>query len=197
MERIERALEVVGLEKEHRKVFSAFSLGMKQRLSIAAAIMHEPELLILDEPINGLDPIGIQEIRNFLRTVNREKGTTIFLSSHVLSEVEQVADIIGIMHNGNLIEETDIAQLRKRNRPYLEFEVSDVSAAAKLLVDVFGTREYTAGENQTLRLYDRLDRGGEINRCFVEHGLVVTGMIVSKEKLEDYFSGLIGGGSVG
>ncbi len=95
-----KALEVVGLHKEKRKVFSDYSLGMKQRLGIAAAIMHEPELLILDEPINGLDPIGIVEIRSFLSELSHNHGITIFISSHVLSEIEQIADIIGVMHEG-------------------------------------------------------------------------------------------------
>ncbi|MBP3887885.1 MAG: ATP-binding cassette domain-containing protein, partial [Cellulosilyticum sp.] len=108
---VQEALRVVGLEKETRKVFADYSLGMKQRLGIAAAIMHEPELMILDEPINGLDPIGISEIRSFLSELSHSKGTTILISSHVLSEIEQIADIIGVMHEGRLIEEVNMAEL--------------------------------------------------------------------------------------
>lgn len=124
---IDRALEVVGLHKETDKVFSNYSLGMKQRLGIAAAIMHEPELLILDEPISGLDPIGIHEIRKFFLSLCKEHGATILISSHVLSEIEQLADIIGVMHEGNLLEEVDMIELRRRNRQYVEFAVSDVN----------------------------------------------------------------------
>ena len=98
---------------------------MKQRLGIAAAIMHEPKLLILDEPINGLDPIGISEIRSFLSELSKKKGTTIFISSHVLSEIEQIADIIGVMHRGVLVEEVNMTELHKRNRKCIKFEVSD------------------------------------------------------------------------
>ncbi|NLL71749.1 MAG: ATP-binding cassette domain-containing protein, partial [Epulopiscium sp.] len=97
---IQNALEIVGLNKETRKTFGNYSLGMKQRLGIAAAIMHEPEMLILDEPINGLDPVGIQEVRKYLEMLCIEKGVTILISSHILSEIEQIADIIGVMHEG-------------------------------------------------------------------------------------------------
>src|SRR5699024_59115 len=102
---IQNALEIVGLDKEKKKTFGNYSLGMKQRLGIAAAIMHEPEMLILDEPINGLDPVGIQEVRKYLEKLCIEKGVTILISSHILSEIEQLADIIGVMHEGRLIEE--------------------------------------------------------------------------------------------
>lgn len=113
---VKNALAVVGLDKEKKKPFSDYSLGMKQRLGIAAAIMHEPELLILDEPINGLDPIGISEIRQFLCELSRTKGTTIFISSHVLSEIEQIADMIGVINQGKLVEEVDMQQLHKRKQ---------------------------------------------------------------------------------
>jgi len=194
---IDYALEVVELNKEANKIFSNYSLGMKQRLGIAAAIMHEPELLILDEPISGLDPIGIHEIRKFFLTLCKEKGITILISSHVLSEIEQLADIIGVMHEGRLLEEVDMIELRKRNRLYVTFTVSDVNTAALLLERQFGTSDYTVCDNRTIRLYDNIDRRGEINNCFVSNGLLVTTVSVSEEKLEDYFSELIGGGGIG
>jgi ABC-type multidrug transport system ATPase subunit len=193
---INRALEVVGLHKETNKVFSNYSLGMKQRLGIAAAIMHEPELLILDEPINGLDPIGIHEIRKFLLMLCKERGTTIFISSHVLSEIEQLADIIGVMHEGRLLEEVDMPELRKRNRQYVEYVVSNVNNAALLLERKFGTSDYAVCDDGTIRIYDCIDKRGEINKCFVSNDISVTTVNVSEEKLEDYFSGLIGGGGI-
>lgn len=93
---------------------------MKQRLGIAAAIMHNPELLILDEPINGLDPIGISEIRSFLLRLSHEKGVTIFISSHVLSEIEQIADVIGVMNNGKLVEEVNLLELQDKLKHYMK-----------------------------------------------------------------------------
>ena len=194
---IGHALELVGLHTETKKIFSKYSLGMEQRLGIAAAIMHEPELLILDEPINGLDPIGIHEIRKFLLSLCKERGTTIFISSHVLSEIEQLADIVGVMHNGQLIEEVDMSELRRRNRQYVEYAVSDVNAAALMLERQFNISDYTVCDDSIIRVYDCIDKRGDINKCFVSHGLSVTTIHVSEEKLEDYFSRLIGGGGIG
>ncbi len=191
------ALKMVELDKETNKVFSNYSLGMKQRLGIAAAIMHDPELLILDEPINGLDPIGVYEIRKFLLALCREKSVTILLSSHILDEIEQLCDIIGVMHEGLLIEEVDMPELRERHQQSVEFTVSDVNAAALILEHQFEISEYTISDNQVVRIHDQTYRRGEINRCFVENGLLVTQISVCVEKLENYFSDLIGGGSIG
>ena len=149
---VEKALEVVGLHKEKRKVFSDYSLGMKQRLGIAAAIMHEPELLILDEPINGLDPIGIVEIRSFLSELSHNHGITIFISSHVLSEIEQIADIIGVMHEGHLVEEVNISELHKRNRKYIQFDLSDSEIAGKILENHYHMTDFTVQDGV---LYNR------------------------------------------
>ena len=190
---ISKALEVVGLQGQHTKPFSEYSLGMKQRLGIAAAIMHEPELLILDEPINGLDPIGIAEIRSFLSDLGHTKGTTILISSHVLSEIEQIADIIGIMHEGHLIEEVNMAELQKCK--YTEFDVSDVIAASKLLEDVYRISDY-AIQGDTVKVFDFTHHCGEINRTFIENGLTVTRLCLCEGYLEDYFSDLIGGGGI-
>ena len=192
---VQEALRVVGLEKETRKVFADYSLGMKQRLGIAAAIMHEPELLILDEPINGLDPIGISEIRSFLSELSHSKGTTILISSHVLNEIEQIADIIGVMHEGRLIEEVNMAELHKRNRRYIEFDLSNVEIAAKILENHYQIKDYSIQGN-TIKIYDFTHNSGEINKAFVENGLLVTKINTNEENLENYFSGLIGGGSI-
>lgn len=192
---VKQALEVVGLDKETKKVFANYSLGMKQRLGIAAAIMHEPELLILDEPINGLDPIGISEMRSLLSELSRSKGTTIFISSHVLSEIEQIADMIGVMHEGRLVEEVNMIELHKRNRKYTQFDLSDGKKAAKLLENHYQITDYGV-EGNTVRVYGFTHRVGEINKTFVENGLLVTQINASEEKLEDYFTNLIGGGGI-
>ena len=185
----------VGLHKEKRKVFSDYSLGMKQRLGIAAAIMHEPELLILDEPINGLDPIGIVEIRSFLSELSHNHGITIFISSHVLSEIEQIADIIGVMHEGHLVEEVNISELHKRNRKYIQFDLSDSEIAGKILENHYHMTDFTV-QDGTVRIYDFSQSVGEINREFARNGLLVTRINDSEENLEDYFSKLIGGGGI-
>jgi len=189
------ALEIVGLNKEKRKIFCDYSLGMKQRLGIAAAFMHKPKLLILDEPINGLDPIGIWEIRTFLTKLTRDNGTTVFISSHVLSEIEQIADIIGVMHQGFLIEEVDMAELRNRNRTYTEFELSDGQLAVKIIKDHYPATNYTIQDN-TLRVYGPNHIVGDMNRDFALNGLIVTKINPREENLEEYFSKLIGGGGI-
>lgn len=194
---IEYALSTVGLDKELKKLFGDYSLGMKQRLGIAAAIMHEPELLILDEPINGLDPIGIHEMRNYLAGLCKEKGVTILISSHILSEIEQIADTIGVMHEGKLIEETNMGELHKKNRQYVEFQVSDENKATLLLEEHLALKNYSVHENKKLRIYSDFGKRAEINRLFVENGLDVSKINISEEKLEDYFSSLIGGGKIG
>lgn len=197
MDSVERALKIVSLDKESDKVFANYSLGMKQRLGIAATIMHEPELLILDEPINGLDPIGIHEIRKFLLNLSKEKGVTILISSHVLDEIEQIADIVGVMHEGQLIEEVDMSELRRRNRHYVEFEVSDVNTAVLILEKQFNITDYTVYNDKAICLFERIEQRGEITRCFIQKDILVTRVNVNVEKLEDYFSALIGGGSIG
>ncbi|HBL35582.1 MAG TPA: bacitracin ABC transporter ATP-binding protein [Firmicutes bacterium] len=192
---IRKALEIAGLQKEYKKLFGDYSLGMKQRLGIAAAIMHEPELLILDEPINGLDPIGISEIRRLISALSRDKGTTILISSHDLSEIEQTANFIGVMHEGSLIEEVNMAELHKRKRKYIEFELSDTTIALNLLKSKYQITNCLVHGN-TIKIFDCTYNLGEINRTFVENGLLVTKIGQNEENLEDYFSKLIGGGGI-
>ena len=194
-ESVQTALQTVGLEHEIKKSFSNYSLGMKQRLGIAAAVMHEPELLILDEPINGLDPVGIAVVRNYLEKLCCEQGITILISSHILGEIEQLADIIGVMNEGRLIEEVTMDQLHKRCRQYIEFEVSNPAMAIKLLETCYHITDYSVYD-QTIKVYDFTHNSGEINTTFVENGLLVTKVNRKEENLEEYFSKLIGGGSI-
>lgn len=194
---IEYALSTVGLDKEPEKIVSQYSLGMKQRLGIAAAIMHEPELLILDEPINGLDPIGIQEMRNFLVKLCKENHVTIVISSHILSEIEQLADNIGVIHDGKLLEEVSIEELRKRNRKYLEFQVSNENKAVMLIEKHFNITDYEVHEKGNIRIYSHLGEQGKLNKVFVENDIEVLKIIMSEDNLEDYFIKLIGGGTIG
>lgn len=194
---VEHALSIVNLAKENKKLFREYSLGMKQRLGLAAAIMHEPELLVLDEPMNGLDPIGIHETRKYLRQLCKEKGTTILISSHVLNEIEQLADVIGVINEGKLLEETDLQELYKRRRRYAEFEVSDVKKAAFILERRLHISDYTIIGNHILRLFTEIDNRAHINSCFVKEGITVANVSVDSGKLEEYFSELVGGDGIG
>lgn len=194
---MDEALEIVGLHQETKKLVGSYSLGMKQRLGIARAILHHPELLILDEPTNGLDPVGIKEIRRLIKSLAEERKITILVSSHILSEVEQLADHIGVVHQGKLLEEISFEELRKRNRKYLEFQVSDDNKAAMLLEKHFGITDYEVHDERVIRIYSHIGEQGKLNRMLVEHGIEVTKMTMSVDRLEDYFIKLIGGGTIG
>ncbi|XOK63531.1 ABC transporter ATP-binding protein [Paenibacillus elgii] len=194
---MDEALEIVGLHQETKKLVGSYSLGMKQRLGIARAILHHPELLILDEPTNGLDPVGIKEIRRLIKSLAEERKITILVSSHILSEVEQLADQIGVVHQGRLLEEISFEELRKRNRKYLEFQVSDDNKAAMLLEKHFGITDYEVHDERVIRIYSHIGEQGKLNRMLVEHGIEVTKMTMSVDRLEDYFIQLIGGGTIG
>ncbi|ACL69231.1 ABC transporter ATP-binding protein [Halothermothrix orenii] len=192
-EAIAEALEIVGLYDERNKKVGSFSLGMKQRLGIARAILHDPELLILDEPTNGLDPVGIKEIRKLIKTLAEQKNITIFMSSHILSEVQQLATTIGIIHEGRLMEEINFSELRKRNRKYLELKVSDDAKTAMLMEREFDITDYEIYPERVVRVYSCLELAGKINTCLVKNGIEVSRIRLSEDNLEDYFVKITGG----
>ena len=190
---IKSTLELVGLPYRDKKLFSQYSLGMKQRLAIALAVMHDPELLILDEPINGLDPIGIAEVRSFIRALCDERGKTILISSHILSEVALLADDIGIIDHGVLLEEEGFADLEAKSNKYVRFTVSDTNQAAEILRGVFHENQFTTQDSHTLRLDSSKISVAKIVAAFVQHGLEVSEAATVEESLEDYFKRVTGG----
>lgn len=190
---VKKALEVVGLPYKDKKLFSKYSLGMKQRLGIANAILHDPELLILDEPTNGLDPIGIAEVRNFIKELSVERGKTILISSHILSEIALLADDIGIIDHGLLLEENSMKELKKKNRKYILLQVSDVSKAALILEHQFHLVDYSVHDDQTLRIYDTCLDMAEINKALIVQDIAVISSQVCNDTLEDYFKKITGG----
>lgn len=190
---VKQALDIVGLPYNDTKLFSKYSLGMKQRLGIANAIMHEPELLILDEPTNGLDPIGITEMRKFIKSLCEEKGITILISSHILTEIEQLADTIGIIHEGVLLEEISYKALQKKNRKYILLKVSSSSMAARILEQKFKVSDYSVEDDTTIRIYDTSISTAEINRTLILAGVDVAITQICNDTLEDYFKNITGG----
>lgn len=190
---VKNVLDLVGLPYNDKKLFSQYSLGMKQRLAIALTLMHDPEVIILDEPINGLDPIGIAEIRSFIRDLCNEKGKTILISSHILSEIEQLADDIGIIDNGELLEEGSLEELEQRNDKYIHFIVSDTSEAARILEDTFQISDFQIIDNQQLKIHDTSLSVAKINRTFILHDLEVSEARLQEDTLEDYFKRVTGG----
>ncbi len=190
---IKNALDLVGLPHKDKKLFSQYSLGMKQRLAIALAIMHDPELLILDEPINGLDPIGIAEVRSFIRDLCTERGKTILISSHILSEIALLADDIGIIDHGALLEEESLAELEAKSSRHIRFTVSSTTQAARILERNFHETQFIIQDDYKMRLHNLDISVGEIVTAFVENGLTVSEAYVCEESLEDYFKRVTGG----
>lgn len=190
---IKDALDLVGLPYKDKKLFSQYSLGMKQRLAIALAIMHDPELLILDEPINGLDPVGIAEVRSFIRRLCDEKEKTILISSHILSEISMLADDIGIIDKGVLLEEESLAELEQKNGKYIHFTVSDTAQAARILEQVFDEKQFSVQDDHNIRLYNLDLSVTKIVNVFVENGLELSEAHTCEDSLEDYFKRITGG----
>ncbi|MNR00079.1 putative ABC transporter ATP-binding protein YxlF [compost metagenome] len=191
---ISEMLDLVGLANIGNKPVKDFSLGMKQRLGIARAICTKPELLILDEPVNGMDPSGIREIRDLFRMLSKEYGMTLLISSHILQEMEQLADTIGIINKGKLLEEVSMEQIRGRHSEYIEIVVTDARRAVLVLEDELAITNYKIMDRGTLRIYDLSLAPAELNRLLVQHEIGVEALSKKTRSLEDYFLGLIKGG---
>ena len=190
---IDEVLELVGLKDVEKKKVKNFSLGMRQRLGIANALMGNPKLLILDEPINGLDPMGIVEIRELLKKINKEKDMTILISSHILSELSELATTYGIISNGKLIEEITAKQLSEKCRQYIDLKVDDTVRAVILLERELGISDYEVLEDSNIKVFSNLDNVGEVNSLLSRSGIIVESISVKGENLEEYFMNKVGG----
>ncbi len=185
-ERIDEVLQMVDLQNVEGKQIRHYSLGMKQRLAIARAILARPEFLILDEPINALDPEGICKMRNLFRRLNREEGTTIFISSHILSEVDLIADTIGIIQHGKLLTELPIEEIHKRQTAYISLQVDDAARAAALL-EQMGIASFSVLDKEFIRIYDPDISGKVLSKALLENGVGLESLWRKQDTLEDYF----------
>ena len=190
---MDEALEQVRLTDTGKKKFKTFSLGMKQRLGLALALMNHPEFLLLDEPINGLDPEGIVEFRELLLQLNRERQTTILISSHILSELSTLATHYAFIEKGRVLESVSADRLREKCRECLELTVDDAARAARVLEEQLGTRDFEVLPHNKLRLYTFLDQPQTVNRVLLENGVGLISAQQRSSDLEDYFLSLIGG----
>lgn len=188
------ALELVQLVGIENKQVKQFSLGMRQRLGIARAIMTRPELLLLDEPINGLDPEGIQEMRVLFRRLRDEHGTTMLVSSHLLAEVEQVADTIGVIDHGCLLQEVSMESIRRSKTDYVEIKTSDAKLAAFVLEDKLKLRNFKLMGGNVLRVYDASVTPEELSKGLVLNDVPVESINRRHHSLEEYFLELTHGG---
>lgn len=189
----DKQLELVGLTDTGRKKARDFSLGMKQRLGIACALLSNPELLILDEPINGLDPLGVVEIRNLVIKLCKERQMTILISSHNLPELYQTATDYIIIHKGEIKQTLTLAELDERCRHHLRIQCDQPEKLAVVLEERLHTHSYQVLPDKTVKLFDYLDKKEQVANVLFDNGIVVTGLSKEGETLEDYFVSLIGG----
>ncbi|MCL1835477.1 MAG: ATP-binding cassette domain-containing protein [Oscillospiraceae bacterium] len=189
---IRRSLELVNLTDTGSKKFKNFSLGMKQRLGLALAVMHEPEFIILDEPINGLDPIGIVEMRDLMKRLN-EGGVTLLISSHILTELSQVATKYAFIHEGRLVKTITQDELREECKSALSVTVDDAAKAMSILESELQIHTCMQVGPNELRIYEFLDNPSEITFRLSQGGVRVASMYEVGDSLEEYYTKIIGG----
>ena len=190
--KIDGLLDFVGLGNVSNKKAGKFSLGMKQRLGIAIAMLGDPELLILDEPVNGLDPTGMKEIRDLILRLNREKGITVLISSHLLDELSKIVTRYGIINNGVLVDEIDASEMKAKTGHRLIIVVDDVEKAVSLLEKEVG-KDSIGINGHAIGLSSGLDRTAELNALLVKNGVAVSSLSVKTDGLEKYFIEKVGG----
>lgn len=185
-------LELVGLLDEKGKKVKQFSMGMKQRLGIAMALVGNPDLLLLDEPTNGLDPEGMMQIREILLRLNRERGITMLVSSHILGELSRISTHYGIIKKGKLVLEANANMIIEKCQDYLKIVVNDVRQAAVILEQEMNIRKYEIYPEGELRIFDKIDTD-VINQILLQRGIRIQELHRHRQNLEDYFIELMGG----
>ena len=189
---IEEILKTVGLEDVGKKKTKHYSLGMKQRLGIGLALVGEPDLLVLDEPINGLDPQGIAEVRDTIQKLRDERNMTIIISSHILEELSKIATDYGIIHKGMLLQELTREELMNRCGERIEVALDQPEQAIPIL-DAMGFTNYQVADKEHIYIFERLDESAQLNMELAKAGVPVKGISITSEELETYFLNLTGG----
>ncbi len=183
----EDILRVVGLSDTGRKKVRDFSLGMKQRLGIALALVGDPEFIILDEPINGLDPTGIVEVRELLLKLKNDFGKTVFISSHILGELEKIATSYGIISRGKLVEEITAEELEKKCRGSTVLKTNNSEKSLKIIKDNLGIVNTEAKADGSIVIWDTVENIGMLTNELFENGITVSGISTSDNGVESYF----------
>lgn len=191
---IPEILEMVGLNHVGKKKVKHYSLGMKQRLGIGITLVGDPDLLLLDEPINGLDPQGIVEVRDTILRLNEERNMTILVSSHILEELSKIATHYGIIHNGSLLQEMTKEELMKRCSERIEICLDEPKRAVPVL-DEMGFTNYQIVDKERIHIFERLEESAGLNIELAKAGILVREIRITSEELEDYFLNLTGGAS--
>lgn len=186
-ESVDKTLAMLGLSEAADKAVKNYSLGMKQRLGIARAILCRPELLVLDEPTNGLDPAGMKQIRDLFKMLCTEYGMTIFISSHILSEVENIADTIGVIHHGKMMKEISMKEISEMNTEYIELAVGDTKKAAYVLAEQLRIGNFKVLDACNVRIYDNRITTMELSKALAMNDVDIRAIGKKSEHLEDYF----------
>lgn len=186
----DQILDIVGLSGVGNKKAKKFSLGMKQRLAIAIALVGSPQFLILDEPINGLDPIGIKDIRNLILKLSKEAGITVLISSHILGELMKIANCYGIIKDGKLVKQMTAEELREIVKPQAEFVVNDPEKAQSIFREIFGINNMEVQGNW-IRINEATERFDEIKKCLEENDVVITSVRKINDDYEEYLINLM------
>ena len=189
---VEDALELVGLTEFGDRLAKQYSLGMKQRLGLAGALLGRPPILILDEPTNGLDPAGMKQIRDLLKTLCSEYGITVMISSHILSEVESIADTVAIIHHGKMMKEIRMQDIEEMNLNYVELSVTDEKRAAYVLTEKLGLQNFKILDSGKIRIYDHAASTQQLTKILALNDVEVVSIGKKSETLEDYFLKLTG-----
>ncbi len=191
--RVDEVLELVGLSNTGRKPVKAFSLGMRQRLGIANALLTKPEVMILDEPTNGLDPQGIVEIRELLLKLNREEHITIIISSHILSELSLLCTDYIFINKGQISQALSAEELKRLCKEYYRIDTDNNALAAAVLQDKLGITQFDVDKDGSIHLYEQLDDIRTISRTLFENGIIPVGLTLHEADLEKYYMSMVGG----
>jgi len=189
---IEEVLDLFGLSSASDKPVKNFSLGMRQRLGIARAMISKPELLILDEPTNGLDPAGIKMVRDIIHMLSRDFGITVLISTHILSEVESIADTIGVIKDGRMIEEVSMKEIAEKNSKYIQVSVDNAKKASIILSDILNISNFKILDDENIRIYDEIKSVSDISKNLSGNDILINSITRQSESLEDYFMKLTG-----
>ena len=184
---IEKVLKMVGLENARKKKYKNYSLGMKQRLGLALALINHPDLLILDEPLNGLDPQGIVELREILSHLNKKYGITMLISSHILDELEMIATRYGFIHQGQMIEEITAEKLQEKLKKYISLDVENIGLASITLEQKLHTENFKVMDDHTIYLYDFVNESSQVATTLIQEGVILNKMNISNVSLENYY----------
>lgn len=191
--RIDEILEFVGLDNVGKKKVAKYSLGMKQRLGIGMALLPKPELMILDEPVNGLDPEGIVEVRNMLKKLANEDGITILISSHLLSELSELCTDYAIINEGNMLECLSAEELEAKCRTYVVIQTDDIHETAAIIEQKLETKNYQVVEHDEIHLFDYVNDVKKVSKMITDGGQIITKLVVEGESLESYYLSKVGG----